>query len=378
MANNNDDITSLADTYENLLKNPAYVSNPTDAGRLVYEYSNAYTELDMSTRRKKQVRKSLFSILLLIFSALLVIWYFTSLIYGLVTENSAVNVILMHLLPLFVVGICIAIFLMSYFGVWGKFFRLTYRPHYGSSAWFRRHNAEVYSSMKQADSNLSYQTTIAVTENYVLIWLYGIQYTFDKSLCRARIEIAENIDLTLIIGNDELKFPLELPKGDIYKINRAFKKKTEIIRADSPKDTDKKRFGGHSLGDVISGTIVACIIISGGGVLIALSLTTVPSLPAFLGIVLIGFGALALCNVFHHITFVPKVLLPLAVGLTLTVGAIGLLFFVEEELTGESLTIISLLTHCTAIRVGCIFFIFLGLYAVAFAISEAVRLIKYK
>lgn len=372
MANNNDGTTSLADAYENLLNNSAYVSNPTNAGRLIYEYGNAYTELDMSIRRKKQARGNFFGVILPVFSALLVIWYFTSLIYGLVTEDSIGNVIVKHLLPLLIVGICVAILLMSYFGVWGKFFRLTYRPHYGSSAWFRRHNAEVYSSMKQADSNLSYQTTIAVTENYVLIWLYGIQYTFDKSLCRARIEIAENIDLTLIIGDDEVKFPLELPKGNIYKINRAFKKKTEIIRAKSPQEASKKKFGGYSLGDVISGTIVACIIIAGGGVLIALSLT-----PAFLGIVLIGFGALALCNVFHHITFVSKALLPFVVGLTLTVGAVGLLFFVEEELSGKSLTIISLLTHCTAIRAGCVFFIFLGLYTVAFAISETVRFIKY-
>ena len=378
MTANNDGTTSLDDLCENLRNNPAYVSDPTNAGRLIYEYSNAYTELDMSIRRRKQVRKSLFGILLLIFSALLVIWYFTSLIYGLVTENSAVNVILMHLLPLFVVGICVSILLMSYFGGWGKLFRLAYRPHTGDSTWQRRHNAEIYNSMKEADGNLPRQTAITVTENYVLIRINGIEYAFDRALCRAQVEVGEALRLTLIIGDDELKFPLELPKADIYKINRAFKKKAEITKADSPKATDKKRFGGHSLGDVISGTIFACIIIAGGGVLIALSLTTVPSLPAFVGVVLIGFGALALCNVFHYITFVTKVLLPLVVGLTLTGGAVGLLFFVEEELSGKHLTIISLLTHCTEIRAGCLFLIFLGLYAVAFSISEAVQFIKYK
>ena len=373
-----DGTTSSVEPNENLPNNPAYVSEPENAGRLLYEYSNAYTEFDMSLRRRRQARKSPFGIVLPVFSTLLVLWYFESLIYGLVTENNFVDVLMQHLFSLFIVVICDAILLLSYFGAWGKLFRLTYRKHAGKNVWERRHNAGIYNSMKQADKNLPKHTTIAVTENYVLIWLYGIGYAFDRSQCRARIEISEALRLTLLIGDDELEFPLELPENDLFEINRAFGKRTQIMRVRNPQETGKNKFGGDSLGSVISGTVFACIIVAGGGALIALSLTDVPSMPTFFGVVIVGFGALALCNVYHYITFVSKALLPFITGLILIVGVSGLLFLIERELSEQPLTIISLLTHCAAHRAACVFFIFIGIYAVTFSITKAVQIIKYR
>lgn len=369
---------SMADKYAYLLNYPACVTDCGREGRILYEYSDAYSEIDMSLRRKKQARKSAYGIVLLVISALFIAWFFTSLIYGLVTEEVAWGVLARHVLPLIIVGICVAILLISYFCAWDKLLRFAYRNNLtrGGDPVTERHNAEIVSSLEQAEKIRPYQTAISITSKYVILWLHGVKYAFDKRLCRAKIEMYDSLCLTILFCDDNLILPLALPRGDIYEIKRAFGGVVEI--SDYQPALPTKKYGGYSLGSVIGSTILACIIIAVGVGLIVLSRKKIPQLPAFVGVIIIGFGLLAICNTFHYIPFVSKVLLPFVFGLILTVGPAWFLYWLQENVFEGSFSVITLLTHCTEVSVACVFLSSMGLYCLAYVVTKSIQMLKYR
>ena len=318
----------------------------------------------------RAAKKSVHGLVPPILAGLLIVWFFTSLVYGLIAESNTRQVLLRHLASFFVTAVAVTILLASWLGLWGKLMQIAAGRRRSAS-----HSEEVQQS--------TFKTELVVTERVMILFLNGAKYVIEKEKCQAIVR-RENgaLALTLKIGGETLEFLRPLPLEDYSKLKSAFGESITLLRRSASEekqydDKGRRLYAGYSLGNVIVSAFFASLVLGAGAAFIALSCYNIISIPSFVGVFFIGCGLLAMCNTFQHLPAVKTAGLPIVFGLILAAVPLWFLIWVETEVLGIAFTPLWLLTHAEPQAVGCVFLAAMGVYALSYGIYQLILTLRF-
>ncbi len=352
------------------------------SGKILYEFSDSRTWLDFSKQKKRAIAKSAHGILLFSLAGLLVVWLIFSFIYRMSTEANKGSVALSMLPSLLVVGACAAILVISVLGVWGNFTRFALsRGLHGRGD--RARIEAMKADFARADGNKRYENAITVYKDHVCFILYGNKYVFQKSAVLLEVSRDQGqLFPAFYIDGVKTEFPATIPADEFFLLNKAFRGKVKTVRANTQaeigyNDKGQRLYGGYTLGSVIAGTVMSCVVLTAGILVTVAHYLWIREIPPFLGLFFVGGAGLAFCNTFSHIPFINRAGLPFVFAVILTVFPPWFLVWIEVNGMGHAFTLAYLLTHCTPHAAGLIFLSAMGIYALCFSIAQAADYMRF-
>ncbi len=376
----------LANGYAFLREASGAAEFSAASGKILYEFSDSRTWLDFSKQKKRAIVKSLHGGLLLALAALMVLWFIVSFTYRMVTEGDKGAVALSMLPSLLIVAVCAAILIISVLGDWGNFVRFVFSRGLvarGKDAMERANLAAMRADLARADACKPYENAITVYRDYLCFILYGNKYVFKKQLVELEVKrMKDELSLAFYTDGVRTEFPASLPAGEFFLLNKAFGGKVKTIRSNTAADTGynekgQRLYGGDTLGSVIAGAVMSCVVLAAGVAVTAAHYLWIPEIPPFLGLFFVGGAGLAFCNTFHHIPVIDIVGLPLVFSVILMVFPPWMLVWIEGTLMGKEVTFLHVLLNCTPQAAGFVFLSLMGVYAFCFAINKAADYMRF-
>lgn len=352
---------------------PSYAGYKDDFCETVLSWSDSRSWIDLSPGMKRRARISFQGLFLVALAVLLMLWFSVSFIYRMSTEADAGKVALSMLPSLIIVAACSAILLVSYFGAWGKFVRWGFRHNFirGRDAADRHFNRKFKEEIDRADSNKLIECAIDVTEEYVILTVYGQIYPFLRSAVSLTISKQyDMLHLVFTIDGKEFVYPKNLPKNLFVCLNKAFGGKVTVEKNEEKRE--KINFARE-----IPFIIVALGIVAVSVLAIVAHYLWIPQLPPIIGVFFLLMSGLVFCNIFSDIQLVSEVGIPFVFSVVLLVTPPMAYVWIETELMKSEITFLHVLTHCTPFAAGFGFFFVLGFYTFSFAISKAVDFVRF-
>ncbi len=361
-----------------------------EGDKILYEFSSARTMYDFSDETTKGIIKHPQTIYLITVNSLLLLWVLFSLIYRLVTEENKSGVFLSMLPSLILVAAVTAIVVISALGSWGKVARFALKHGLYSrrgDAVDRARLMAMKREFEHADRNKGRENAITVTEETVIITLYGRSHTFDKSRVLMQVQRFDGALMANFTIEDEMPirmdFPERLPLDEWHKLKKALRDNLKTIRA-LPKmleketdDKGRRLYGGYTLGSVILSFIMSCVILTIGIMLTVAHYLWVPGIPPFVGVFFALMSGLCFTNTFQHIPAVNVVMLPLIFSIVLLVIPPWIFVWYETTLAQNALTFWGVLTHADVFPVGMMFFSAMGGMVLVFAIIKLIDFLRF-
>ncbi|MDE7182460.1 MAG: hypothetical protein K2O41_05475 [Clostridia bacterium] len=354
---------------------PSYVGYQEDTGKEIYSYSDARAWIDFSPKQKRQMQFSLKGIYLIVLAILLSAWFFVSFVYRMVTESNRGRVALSMLPSFLIVGFCIFILLISFFGLWEKLLRWAIKHHWlhGRNPSTRARYREIEADIKRADLNKRYECAVEVTEKFVTISIYGQKYVFSREAVSVKVSKTYD-ELTLVFNIDgfELAFPKRLPENEFVPLNKVFGSRLQTVKSGT-----KKKLGFKYFINELPAIMIALIIVAAAALMTAAPYLWIPSFPPFLGIFFLLMSLLVFCNIFSEIPVVSDLGVPFAFSVVLLAIPPWAYVWLETQMLNNEITFFHVLTHCTPLAAGFGFFWILGFYVLAFAVSKAIDYARF-
>lgn len=355
------------------------------SGKILYEFSDSRTWLDFSKQKRRSIAKSAHGIILLTLAGLLAAWLVVSFIYRMSAEADKKAVALSMLPSLLVVAASVAILIISVLGVWGIVtrFALSHRLTSARSGLDRMRLAQMQADFARADSNKPYENAITVYKDYVCFIFYGNKYVLKKQSIEMEASRKEG-DLFIAFTTDgrRTEFPVPIPSGEFFLFNKAFGGKVKTHRTNTAaavelNDKGERTYGGYTLGSVIAGAVMSCVILVAGVMLTVAHYVWIHEIPPFLGLFFVGGAGLAFCNTFSHIPFIKEVGVPLVFSVILTVFPPWMMIWIEGTLMGNEISLLHFILNCTPYAAGLVFLSTMGVYAFCFALSKAADFMRF-
>ena len=372
-----DEATSITGGYNELLdlednkilrKLPSYVGYIKDLGKEKFAFSNCRTRYDFSPSQKKQIRRSPQGIVLVVLVGLLITWFFASLFYRAATEDA--GKVMLSMLPSFIIIAAItAIVLISYFGAWGNFLRFAYRHRLvrGSDAASRAMHRQTRAELGAADLNRLSEYAVTVYENYVAVALGGQRYNFDRNSVYLEVKMKnDELKLVFTIDGYSFEFLWGLPKRFYSDLRKTFGDRL-TVQKDGGEEKPFSKVVAENIGFLGFGLCFTGVSV----LLIVASYLWLP-IPPFLGVFFFLMSFFIYCNVLSEITIVSEIGVPLIFFLVLMIIPPWAYVWIEPHISGEPLTFIYFLTHCSPFAAGLSFFWFMGFFTLAFVISKII------
>lgn len=357
-------------------------------GKLLYEYSDAVSPLDMTKTQRKKHLKSFMAITNLICMLLLTVWCVCNFALDL-KVNSFGYVIRQYIFIFFALTVVILITVLSVFGLWGKFLRSTkfYRPRRIEE---RERLDELRSDIKSYDDRKNSENSIKIYENAIVLYVNGVKKFIHRSTRYTVTMIKQSKANYLFFdaeytGNIELKLALPLADGYLIKKYLADNLREIDLTKEKPvkqskEKKEKKRVKTHSFATVEVPALVcgiATIIV--GIILVVIGYYDLMNgMPMSAGGFVIMFGQLLVCIAFINFPIVNIFFLHVSVSATFAYMGICFLLIIEEAVTGAPVTFMSLLRHPTIYSVCCLFFVSFAISLIPNAIKSLIEYLKYK
>ena len=380
-----EEIETLRRQYGYLRMAPSALDSSFDTGNEIYSYSDSLAFAEFSDEEREQMWKKPQGMILIVLSAIFPAWLLFSFIYRMVTEANKGSVALDMLPSFFVIGVAVAIMLISAFGKWGSFLRFVFRHNLARprDAFSRRNMQALMEDYNRVDENKRREMSVSVRQRAVVFTLAGEQYVFPREKVQVRVKLVNGaLALDFSIDGLTLDFPVHLPKKEYAPLKRAFRERMNTVREGKAverehDDKGKRLYGGYTLGSVCTGTFFALVILAAAIMLIVAHYLWLPSLPPFVGIFFVGAAGLALCNTYGHIPVVNEVLLPLIFSLILTAIPFWANLWIETEVFGNAFTFVYVVTHCTPYGAGFTFLMSMGIYGIIFSVEKAIEYARF-
>lgn len=357
--------------YRFLEELPSYVERPTDSDKVLYSYSDSRIWLDLSPAQKMRSRVDPHKIYLVSLAVLLGVWFVTSFIYRMCAESDKGLVALTMLPSFLIVAVCIAILLLSVYGLWGKFVRFALRNNLAPK--LQRYNGKLREELDRADNQRATESAITVTERYVVIKLLGEKFVFQKDALSVKVKkVLRNLQITFDIDGQTLEFPAAVPISEYVPLKKSFVNRMQTERTVSA-SIDMKKF----ILKEIPAIFFALLILTAAILLVVAHYLWVPGIPPFLGIFFIGAAGLAFCNIFSVIPVVGQLGFPfLFAFIFLVIPPYAYVWF-ETEIFHNPITFVYVVTHCSVYAAGFAFFWLMGFYCLANFVSKTVDYIRF-
>ena len=363
------------DEHKPLRRLPSYVGYQEDTGKEVYLYSNGMTWIDFSSKQKKQIRLSPQGIFIIILAFLLSGWFLTSFIYRMCTEPDRGAVALSMLPSFIIVGACVAILLISYFGAWGKFVRWGYRHNLirGRDAVDKKWHKEMRLELQRADLIKNYETAIEVTQNFVTLYLVGQVYVFRREAVVVSVSKSNcSLNLVFTIDGFEFEFPKVVDEKQYVNLKKVFRERMTTVKAEAESKPSRFNFVKE-----LPAIIVAVGIVTAAVLMILAHYLWIPEIPPLIGIFFLLMSLLVFCNIFSCYPVIDELGVPFSFSLVLLVFPPMAYVWIETEAMKIEITFFHLLTHCSWYAAGFGFFWVMGFYVLSFAISRAVDYARF-
>ncbi len=363
------------DRYE-LRYSKAYAGSPRDLGELLYSYSDARSWVDFPKGRKFRRILTSQRIFLVIFAALMCVWFLVALIYQLCTTTDAGKTLL-HLLPTFiVVAVCTAILLMSAGMVWGKFLRWAFRhdlvPRRGAASYSQLMSMK--GELERADRSKTIENAFEVTHDYIVLKIWGDEYVFYREYVTTEVsKINGKLYLKLDIAGKVKDFPVGLPAEEYVPLKKALRGQLTAVRNTPPKDKDLAK----KLIREIPAFIMFFIVLGAGVMIIVTHYLWIHEIPTFLGVFFIGMSFLVMCNVLSFIPAVNAVGVPLIFSVIIMVIPLWAEVYFQQNIFHSDGNILQIVLNCDVFTVGFSFFTIFGVYAFIFAINKLIDYIRF-
>ncbi len=354
---------------------PSYVGYKSDFGKEVYSWSDSRSWIDLSPGQKRKSLLSVQKLYLIVLAAALVVWFFISLIYRLVTETDA-GAVLLSMLPSFIIiVVCTAILLLSCFGGWGGFLRWAYRHNLvrGRDAMDRDFHRRMKDELDRVDDNKIIECAVDVTEEYVILSVYGQKYSFYRNAVALKIsKVYDMLNLVFEIDGKQFEFCKNLPKNQYVYLQKAFADRCTVNRVKKKSEFSLKKLLGEIPFLLVGAGIVAVSITA-----IVAHYLWIPELPPVIGVFFLLMSGFVFCNIFSDIPAVSEVGIPFVAATVFLVFPPMAYFWIECELLNNPLNFFYLLTHCTPFAAGFGFFFVFGFYTLGFAVSKAIDFVRF-
>ena len=360
-------------------------------GKLLYEYNDSVSPLDMTKTRCKKHLKSFMAISNLLCMLLITVWCIWNFVLDL--KNYTVSSVIKYYAPLFIVLlIVLLICILSVFGLWGIFLRFItqfYRPHSPES---RNNLNELRSDIESYDTRKGKENSIAIYENAIILFVDGkrefihrsTRYDVKMLTGQSGIYLFFDAEYT---GNIEFKCPL--PTADSYLLKKYLGDKlteTELsdknIKPDTVKEKPKKEKRKNY--DTVNRVDLPALVIGCVAIFIGIVLTfagvydLMNGMPPSAGGFVIIFGLLLICIAFFRFDIVNVFFIKIAVAAMFIYMGIVFLIIIEGAVTKTAVTFSSLLRHPSIYSVCCLFFVSMGISFIPNSIKSLTEYIKYK
>ena len=346
-----------------------------DLGKLLYSYSDARTWIDIPQWQKFRKTFCNQRIFLVGFAVLLCVWFITALIYQLCTTVN-VGITLLNLLPSFIIiAACTAILLLSAFGGWGEFVRWAFKHRlvHGHDAFERRRLEEMRLELQRADSRKAVENRIDITQDYVVLSIFGKEEIFKRELVTAKIyKRGDELLLVLNIDGAEKEFPVLLSAEEYVPMKKALCDQLTAVRVEV---TDKKALRKKIVKEIPS-TFMLLLILTAGVMLVVTHYLWVEGIPPFLGVFFIGMSLLAACGTYSFIPAINAVGVPLTFSLVLLVVPPWAMVWFQQNIFHNG-RVLQIILKCDVFTAGFSFFTVLGAYAFTFAVSKLIDYVRF-
>lgn len=360
-----------------------------DLGKLLYEYSDAVSPLDMTKTRRRKHLKSFTAISNLICMFLITVWCVWNFVLDLklYTTSSVVK----YYVPLFVIlSVVLLIVALSVFGLWGKFLRATsfYRPH---SPEQRENLNELRANVILYDDRKAKENSILIYENAIILKVDGEKKFIYRSTSYKVTMLNQSGAIFLFFdaqytGNVELK--CAIPAADGYLIKKYLGDKlTELnlddggkereVAENKPQKEQRKRTISSARIEMPALIAGAAAVVVGIILIVIGYLDLMNGMPPSVGGFVVMFGLLLVCLAFIGFNIVSVFFIKVAAGAMFIYMGLCFLVIIEGAVTSAPVTFLSLLRHPSVYAVVCLFFVSVGISFIPNAIKSLVEYLKY-
>ena len=326
--------------------------NNVDYGEILYEKSNAKTQLDTPTG-KIGAKGWAQRIYMLLLSAGLLAWFVYSLVHMASQEEvSLLEAIVAHVMPFFVLAVAELILMLSAFGGWGKFARkmLRHRELTNQRGINGAETRQLQAELNAADANLACENAVRIYRDYVVVVNDGQATEIPVSnLQRVTCEPASaGYKLTFhLYDNTQVVANMLLPAADVPLVKKHF---YNFEHTTPPRDKGylKKKL------PMVAFMLVPVLV---GVALLMLHFFVFDDMPILFGVAFMAFGVILMIAQFDDVAIIKHGVMPILFGVLLIGLPIGIALTIADMV--ESISIATIMTRFTEIH--AVLSVFMGL-----------------